>query len=263
MLTLSFYSTCGLWYPETKTLEESQINKMDIIGRKLKLKPGMMVMDIGCGFGGAAKYLAEKFGVSVTGYNISKEQIAYARELCKGVDVTIIEADYRTATGQYDAIYSIGFFEHVGTRNYRAYFELVERCLKPEGLSLLHTITVSDRQTKTDRWLNKYIFPGGELPYVRELITSSQNLLVVEDVQSFAKSYAKTLRCWRENFVKSWGSIEKAYKGKMDGRFFRMFIFYLSFCEGMFKDRTIQLHQVVYSKYYRQEEYYSIRDHSK
>lgn len=253
-------STCGLWYAETKTLEQSQINKMDLVGRKLKLKPGMKVMDIGCGFGGSAKYMAEKFGVSVTAYNISKEQVAYGRESCKGLDVTFIEADYRTATGQYDAIYSIGIFEHVGSKNYRGYFELVERCLKPNGLTLLHTITAADRQTRTDRFLNKYIFPGGELPYVRDLILSSTGLLVVEDVHSFAKSYAKTLYWWKVNFRKNWENIEKNYKGEMNGKFFRMFDFYLAFCEGLFKDRTCQLHQVVYSKYYREEEYISIRD---
>jgi len=233
---------------------------MDIVGRKLKLKPGMKVLDIGCGFGGSAKYMASKFGVSVTAYNISAEQVAYAREACKGLDVTIVQEDYRKATGQYDAIYSIGIFEHVGSRNYRGYFEVVDRCLKPEGLTLIHTITVADRQTKTDRWLNKYIFPGGELPYVHELVTAPRELFVVEDMQSFAKSYAKTLYWWKINFRKNWENIEKTYKGQMDGKFFRMFDFYLAFCEGLFKDRTCQLHQTVYSKYPREAEYYSVRD---
>ena len=191
------HSTCGLWYPETKTLEESQINKMDLVGRKLKLKPGMKVLDIGCGFGAAAKYMATKFGVSVTCYNISAEQVDFAREACKGLDVTIIQADYRTATGEFDAVYSIGIFEHVGSRNHREYFGVVDRCLKPDGLTLLHTITVADHQPKTDRWLNKYIFPGGELPYVAELVTSPSGIFVVEDLQTFAKSYVKTLQCWQ------------------------------------------------------------------
>ena len=111
-------STCGLWYPDTKTLEEAQINKMDLIGRKLKLKPGMKVLDIGCGFGGSAKYLATKFGVSVTAYNISVEQVAYARKVCQGLDVNIIMEDYRKASGQFDAIYSIGFFEPSDPRTF-------------------------------------------------------------------------------------------------------------------------------------------------
>jgi cyclopropane-fatty-acyl-phospholipid synthase len=234
---------------------------MDLIGRKLKLKPGMKVLDIGCGFGGSAKYLATKFGVSVTAYNISVEQVAYARKVCQGLDVNIIMEDYRKATGQFDAIYSIGFFEAVGSKNFRGYFEVVDRCLKPNGLTLLHTITTADRQTRTDRWLNKYIFPGGELPFVNDLIQAPSELLVVEDLQSFAKSYAKTLNCWRMNFCKNWENIEKKYKGKMNGKFFRMFEFYLAFCEGCFKDRSIQLHQVVYSKYSCETEYYSVRDH--
>jgi len=252
--------TCALWYPETKSLEEAQKNKMDLIGRKLKLKPGMKVLDIGCGFGGAAKYLAQNFGVSVTCYNISKEQVAYARESCKGLDVTIVLDDYRIATGEYDAVYSIGVFEHIGHHNYREYFEVVHRCLKPTGLALVHSITIADHQTQTEVWLNKYIFPGGELPHVRHYATANKNLLVVEDMQSFAKSYAKTLRCWRDNFRKNWDSIEKNYKSRNEGRFFRMFDFYLAFCEGLFKERSAQLFQVVYSKYEREEEYYSVRD---
>jgi len=260
MLDKTMNYTCGLWYPETKTLEEAQINKMDIVGRKLKLKPGMKVLDLGCGFGGAAKYMAEKFGVSVTAYNISKEQVAYARESCKGLDVEIKLEDYRNATGQYDAVYSIGLFEHVGHRNYRGYFKVVERCLKPEGLALVHAITIADHQTQTEAWLTKFIFPGGELPHVKDYLTANENLLVVEDLQSFAKSYAKTLRCWRNNFRKNWDSIEKNYKGRFGGRFYRMYDYYLAFCEGLFKERSGQLHQVVYSKYIREEEYYSVRD---
>jgi len=260
MLDKTMNYTCGLWYPETKTLEEAQINKMDIVGRKLKLKPGMKVLDLGCGFGGAAKYMAQKFGVSVTCYNISKEQVAYARESCKGLNVEIKLEDYRNATGQYDAVYSIGLFEHVGHRNYRGYFEVVERCLKPEGLALVHAITTADHQTQTEAWLTKFIFPGGELPHVKDYLTANENLLVVEDLQSFAKSYAKTLRCWRNNFRKNWDSIEKNYKGRFGGRFYRMYDYYLAFCEGLFKERSGQLHQVVYSKYIREEEYYSVRD---
>ena len=233
---------------------------MDLVGRKLKLKPGMKVLDIGSGFGSAAKYLATKFGVSVTCYNISAEQVDFAREACKGLDITIIQDDYRKATGEFDAVYSIGFFEHVGSRNHREYFGVVDRCLKPDGLTLLHTITVADHQPKTDRWLNKYIFPGGELPYVAELVTSPSGIFVVEDLQTFAKSYVKTLHCWQLNFNKNWENLEKKYKSQMNGKFFRMFNFYLAFSAGVFKDRSVQLHQVVYSKFPREAEYYSIRD---
>ena len=260
MLDKTMNYTCGLWYPETKTLEEAQMNKMDIIGRKLKLKPGMKVLDIGSGFGGAAKYMAEKFGVSVTCYNISVEQVAYARENCKGLDVEIIVDDYRMATGQFDAIYSIGFFEHLGAKNYRSYFELVERCLKPNGLTLVHTIVRKDGQNRTDRWLCKYIFPGGELPYLEHIISGCKGIFIVQDVHCFGKSYAKTLRCWRNSFRKNWDAIEKHYKDKFGGRFYRMFDFYLALCEGAFKDQSAQLFQVVFAKPYREGDYYSIRD---
>jgi cyclopropane-fatty-acyl-phospholipid synthase len=226
-----------LWYPETKTLEESQNNKHDIIGRKLRLKPGMKVLDLGGGFGSAAKYMAKNFGVSVTVYNISKEQVKYGRESCKDVDVTFVQADYRTATGQYDAIYSIGILEHVGTQNFRGYYELIDRCLKPEGLALTHTIIAADNQVRIGRWLNKYIFPGGELAYMKDLLIASAPMLVTEDVQSFAKSYAKTLHCWNDNFVKTWDKIKDTYEPMVDGKFYRMWVWYLGFCEGIFLAR--------------------------
>jgi cyclopropane-fatty-acyl-phospholipid synthase len=262
MLDEGMSYTCGLWYPETETLEEAQFNKLDIIGRKLKLKPGMKVLDIGGGFGAAAKYLAENFGASVTVYNISKEQVKYGRENCKNVDVTFVVADYRTATGEYDAVYSIGFFEHVGHQNYAEYFALVNRCLKPEGLALTHTIVTADHQTRTDSWICKYIFPGGELPFMRDLLTeSTKSKLVTEDVQSFAKSYAKTLHCWNDNFVKNWDKhLKHNYEHLFDGKFYRIWTYYLGFCEGVFLERTAQLCQVVHSKYGRQQEYYSVRD---
>jgi cyclopropane-fatty-acyl-phospholipid synthase len=260
MLDSGMSYTCGLWYPETKTLDEAQINKIDLIGRKLKLKPGMKVLDIGGGFGAAAKYLAQNFGVSVTIYNISKEQVKYGRESCKDVDVTFVIADYRTATGEFDAIYSIGFFEHVGSQNARGYFELIDRCLKPEGLALTHTILSADNKLPTDRWINKYIFPGGDLPYMKDLLIASAPMLVTEDVQSFAKSYAKTLHCWNDNFVKNWDKIKDTYDPMMDGKFYRMWTWYLRFCEGAFLGRAVQLCQVVHSKFNREEEYYSVRD---
>jgi cyclopropane-fatty-acyl-phospholipid synthase len=254
-------STCGLWYPETKTLEDAQNNKHDLIGRKLKLKPGMKVLDIGGGFGAAAKYLAKNFGVSVTIYNISKEQVKYGRENCKDVDVTFIMADYRTATGQYDAVYSIDFFEAVGSQNFRGYFELIDRCLKPEGLALTHTILSADNQTRAGRWINKYIFPGGELPHMRDLLTAAAPMLVTEDVQSFAKSYAKTLHCWNANFVKNWDKkLKHTYAPMVNGQFYRMWVWYLGVCEGAFLARAVQLTQVVHSKFTREEEYYSVRD---
>ena len=250
-----------MWYPGTKTLDEAQRNKIDLVGRKLHLKPGMKVLDIGGGFGAAAKQLAETFGVSVTVYNISKEQVKYGRQNCEGLDVTFVLADYRTATGEFDAIYSIGFFEHVGSKNFRGYFELINRCLKPEGLALTHTIIAADNRVRTDPWINKYIFPGGELPFARDLYLESEKILVVEDYQSFAKSYAKTLRCWSDNFKKNWPKISKNYEHLVDGKFYRTWTWYLGFCEGVFLDRTAQLVQVVHSKYRREAEYYSIRDH--
>lgn len=161
----TFNYTCAYWKKDTKTLEQAQINKMDLIARKLKLKPGMKVMDIGCGFGASAKYFAEKYGCSVVGYNISEEMVAFARKNCEGLNVEIRQQDYREATGQYDAIYSIGFYAHVGHKNTREYWEVVHRCLKPDGLTLLHEVTMGDTVDPcTNRWVCKWIFPGAEVP---------------------------------------------------------------------------------------------------
>lgn len=255
--------TCAYWKEDTKTLEEAQINKMDLIARKLNLKPGMVILDIGSGFGAMAKYLAKNYDVSVVCYNISTEQVKYAKKNCEGLDVTFIMEDYRNATGQYDRIYSIGFFEHVGAHNFREYFEVVHRCLKDDGLTLLHSITCNASHPGASRgptWLTKYIFPGGETPYPSEYFTYSEDLFTVEDMQSLGKSYVKTLLAWHKNFNDNWAKhLKEKYDSQQGGKFFRMWNFYLLSCAGGFDCRAVQLHQVVYSKRGRKEEYKAVR----
>ena len=131
--------SCGYWKNATN-LERAQLNKMDLIARKLKLTPGMRVLDIGCGWGGLCKYLAQNYGVHVVGVTISTEGAKYARELCKGFDVEIRLQDYRDVNEEFDRIVSVGMFEHVGQKNYREYFQVVQRCLVKHGIFLLHTI---------------------------------------------------------------------------------------------------------------------------
>ena len=153
MLDKRMIYTCGYWPKEVSNLEESQKAKLDLVAKKLNLKPGMKVLDIGCGWGGAAKYFAETHNVRVIGITISKEQASLARETCAGLDVDIRLSDYRELNEKFDAIYSIGMFEAVGYKNYRKYFKVVRHCFEKEGTFLLHTIGVDESTTSTDPWV--------------------------------------------------------------------------------------------------------------
>lgn len=259
MLDSTMNYTCAYWTKDTKTLEEAQINKMDLVARKLNLKPGMKVLDLGSGFGATAKYLAQNYGVSVVAYNLSVEQVKYARKSCEGLDVTFVVEDYRNATGQFDRVYSVGIFEHVGVNNFREYFQVVNRCLKDDGLTLVHSITSNKSHpfnSRSPRFMTQYIFPGGELPIASDLLTYSEDLFTVEDVQSLQRSYFTTLKAWHKNFNDSWDKhLKDQYDHQQGGKFFRMWNFYLLACAGAFDARVTQLHQVVYSKHGRKEDY--------
>jgi Mycolic acid cyclopropane synthetase len=187
---------------------------------------------------------------------VSKEQIEYARESCRGLsNVEFVQDDYRHAAHRpehikaFDRVYSVGLLEHVGRHNYRGYYELVETCLKDDGLHLVHAITMRDSSVpRTEDWTNKYIFPGGELPHPQDYFTYSAGLLVVEDVHSLSLSYVKTLRVWKKNFIANWPQLEATYGKMMDGKFYRMWIYYLDQSIGTFEGRLIHLYQVVHSK---------------
>ncbi|GAX29039.1 cyclopropane-fatty-acyl-phospholipid synthase [Fistulifera solaris] len=241
--------TCAYWTPETRTLKDAQIAKLDLIARKLKLKPGLKVLEIGCGFGGAAKYMAENYGVSVVGYNISVEQVKIARERTKGLPVEIRVEDYRNANEKFDRIFSVGFFEAVGSHNFRAYFEVCDRCLKEDGIMLLHTITSSTtRMLRAGGWLNKYIFPGGELPFTYELVTEADPMFRVEDMHNMGDSYAKTLKVWNDNFNRAWPELKPKYDSYFGGKFKRCWNNYLQVCRACFDAGSVSLIQVVYTR---------------
>jgi cyclopropane-fatty-acyl-phospholipid synthase len=243
MLDQRMQYSCAYW-KGAKNLNEAQENKLELICKKLMLKKSDRVLDIGSGFGGFAKYAAERYGCHVTGYNISKEQIRYSREICKGLPVEIVDADYREIRGQFDKVVSVGFFEHVGYRNYRALMGVVHRCLNDDGLFLLHTIGTNTSRFSTDPWLNKYIFPNSMLPSVKEIGKAVEGLFVMEDWHNFGPDYDKTLLSWSENFDKSWATI----KSKYGGRFYRMWKYYLLLCASHFRSRHLQLWQIVLSK---------------
>ncbi|WP_278402115.1 cyclopropane fatty acyl phospholipid synthase [Hafnia paralvei] len=234
--------SCGYWKDAT-TLKQAQEAKLKLICEKLQLKPGMTLLDIGCGWGGLAAYAAKHYGVSVEGVTISAEQQKLAQERCKDLDVNILLQDYRDLDSQYDRIVSVGMFEHVGPKNYQTYFNVVARNLKPDGLFLLHTIGANETNMNVDPWINKYIFPNGCLPSIKHIATTSEGKFVMEDWHNIGADYDRTLMAWYERFVQNWPKLEHNYSQ----RFFRMFSYYLNACAGAFRARDIQLWQVVFS----------------
>ena len=235
--------SCGYWKKAT-TLEEAQQDKLQLICDKLQLQPGMRVLDIGCGWGGLAWFMAKNYGVSVVGVTISAEQQKMAQERCLGLDVDIRLQDYRDLNEQFDRIVSVGMFEHVGPKNYKTYFEVADRNLKPEGIFLLHTIGSKRTDNNVDPWINKYIFPNGCLPSVRQIANASEPHFIVEDWHNFGADYDTTLMAWHERFQAAWPEIADNYSE----RFKRMFSYYLNACAGAFRARDIQLWQVVFSR---------------
>ncbi len=243
MLGVTMAYSCGYWR-EAKNLDEAQIAKLDLSCRKLGLKPGMRVLDVGCGWGSFVKYAAEKYGVECVGITVSAEQQKLARENCAGLPVEIRMQDYRGLKEKFDRVISIGMFEHVGYKNYRDYFKIIRGCLKSNGLFLLHTIGGNKSTTSTDPWIDKYIFPNGMLPSAKQIAAAYEKIFVLEDWHSFGPDYDKTLMAWYNNFIASWDKIKNNY----DERFFRMWSYYLLACAGGFRVRSNQLWQIVFSE---------------
>lgn len=243
MLDSRMNYTCGYW-KEAQTLDGAQLAKMDLSCRKLDLKPGMRLLDIGCGWGALAKHAATNFGVEVVGITISQQQYEWAKKDCEGLAIDIRFQDYRDIREPFDRIVSLGMFEHVGYKNYRPYLKIVHDCLKDKGLFLLHTIGTNESTTKTNAWINRYIFPNSMLPSIAQIGKASENLLVLEDWHSFGPDYARTLAAWHDNFNQHW----PALKDKYGDEFYRMWHFYLMISIGGFKARSNQLWQIVFSK---------------
>lgn len=250
---LMIYS-CGYW-ANARTLEQAQLQKLDMICQKLELKPGDKLLDIGCGWGGLAWYAATHYQVQVIGITVSKEQQQYARVKCDGLPVSIELIDYRHLSGQYDKIVSVGMFEHVGTKNYPVFFETVQRLLKPDGLFLLHSIGGFDKTEATDPWIDKYIFPNGKIPSPTEMVQHIEGRLVIEDWHNFGMDYDRTLMAWHDRFEAAWPSLRNKY----DEKFRRMWRYYLLTCAGYFRSRKGHLWQLVLSHRARPATYRSIR----
>jgi cyclopropane-fatty-acyl-phospholipid synthase len=232
------------YFKDTDDLETAQEKKLELIARKLDLSKGDRLLDIGCGWGGLARYAASEHGCDVTAVNISQEQLRYAREICKDLPVSFIDRDYRSIEGVYDKIVSVGMFEHVGPKNYRTFMKVVHRSLKDDGVFLLHTIGGNESRTNYDRWMNTYIFPNGILPSLKQISEASEGLFVIEDVHNLGPHYDKTLMAWNERFQKAWPQLEERY----GIRFKRMWEYYLLSCAGAFRARDVQLWQIVMTK---------------
>ena len=242
MLDSRMVYSCAYWR-EARTLDEAQENKLELICRKLDLKPGLKVLDIGCGWGSLAKYAALKYGVDVVGITVSSEQVDMARSLCAGMPVEIRLQDYRDVNEKFDRIVSVGMIEHVGYKNYRTYMEVARRCLNDDGLFLLHTIGGNRSTTSVDPWIDKYIFPNGMLPSISQIGRAIEGLFVMEDWHNLSADYDRTLMEWSKNFEGNWVSLKDAY----DERFHRMWRYYLLSCAGAFRARGNQLWQIVLS----------------
>lgn len=243
MLDKRMLYTSAYW-KNASNLDDAQEAKLDLICRKIKLEPGMTVLELGCGFGSFAKFAAEKYGVKVTGLTISKEQAKLGKELCRDLPVEIRLDDYRNATGKYDRVISIGIMEHIGYKNYRTYMEKVHETLTKVGIAFVHTIGINASYSSANRWTTKYIFPNSMLPSISQLGKSMEKLLVMEDWHNFGEDYDKTLMAWHENLVRAWPDLKAQYSE----RFFRMWQYYLLTCAGAFRARELQLWQIVMTK---------------
>jgi cyclopropane-fatty-acyl-phospholipid synthase len=255
MLDKRMNYSCGYW-KNARNLDDAQENKLKLICDKIQLKPGMHVLDIGCGWGAFGKYAAERYGAEVVGITVSREQVDMGRKLCAGLPVDIRLMDYRDLNEKYDRIVSVGMIEHVGYKNYGRFFEIVNKCLADDGLFLLHTIGNNKSEKTIDLWTDKYIFPNGMLPSVVQLGRAFENLFVMEDWHNFGADYDKTLMAWYDNFEKSWSKIEMRYSA----RFYRMWKYFLLSSAGSFRSRCHnQLWQIVLSRHGVPEGYQSLR----
>ena len=246
MLDKDMTYSCAYW-KGANTLVEAQEAKLKLICEKIYLKPGMTLLDVGCGWGSLMKYAAINYGAKCTGITLSQDQIDLGSELCKGLPIEFHLKDYRDISEKYDCIVSVGMIEHVGSKNYKTFFKIMNNGLKDAGLFLLHTIgTTNPKTANADPWTNKYIFPGGELPTIQRIAKAAEGLFVMEDWHNLGIDYSKTTKAWFDNFNRNWKKIKS---DNYDERFFRMWKYFLQSQSGAFRARRNHLWQIVFSKY--------------
>lgn len=232
------------YFKNTDDLAQAQENKLKLICEKTAISPDDHVLDVGCGWGGFARYAAENYGCRITAVNVSKEQLHYARNFCKNFSVDFLDCDYREVQGRFDKIISVGMFEHVGLKNYRTFMEVIHRILSRDGIFLLHTIGNNESHMTCDPWITKYIFPNSMLPSLAQISSAAEGLFVLEDLHNLCPHYDKTLMAWHQNFQSAWPSLEHKY----DQVFKRMWDYYLLSCAGAFRARGMQVWQIIFTK---------------
>ena len=237
--------SCAYWKEDTKTLEDAQQNKIDHIVKKLDIKKGQKILEIGCGWGGMAFEIAKKYNCEITGISLSKNQINYcnnkAKELGLDNQVKFELIDYREVRGKFDKVYSVGMFEHVGKKFYNTFFKSINKLLKEDGIFLLHTIGVVDKPTPPNKFINKYIFPGGVCPSFSQIIKPIEKTgLIVADTETLIRHYDKTLENWLERFMDK----KNLIKDLFDERFVKMWEFYLASCAAAFRYRDLVVFQL-------------------
>ena len=237
--------SCAYWKEDTKTLEEAQQNKINHIIKKLNIKNGQKILEVGCGWGGMAFEIARQKGCEVKGISLSKNQINYCKKKAKELNldnqVSFELADYREVEGQYDRIYSVGMFEHVGKKFYNVFFKSINKLLKNDGLFLLHTIGVVDKPSPPNKFINKYIFPGGVCPSLSQIVKPIEKTgLIVADTETLIRHYDKTLLSWLNRFMAK----KDLVKDMFDEKFVKMWSFYLASCAAAFRYRDLVVFQL-------------------
>jgi cyclopropane-fatty-acyl-phospholipid synthase len=255
MLDQRMVYSCAYW-KNADNLDDAQDAKLDLVCRKLGVKAGDHLLDIGCGWGSLLKFASERYGARGTGITLASEQIALGRELCQGLPIELRMQDYRDLDERFDHIVSIGMFEHVGPQNYRTYMEIAAKCLNDDGLFVLHTLGVNRERESTDPWTERYIFPGARLPVAEQIARAAKGLFVLEDWHNIGVYYAPTLEAWFANFDRNWNTILAPH---YDERFYRMWKYLLLSTPGSFRARRSQVWQIVFSKKGVQGGYESVR----
>ncbi len=235
--------SCGYWR-RARSLDQAQLDKLELICRKLQLQPGLRVLDIGCGWGGLARYAAENYGVEVVGVTVSQEQLELGRRVCDGLPIELRYQDYRDLDEGFDRIVSVGMFEHVGHRYYRDFFDVANRCLRDDGLFLLHTVGYAQEDV-INPWYDKHVMPGVAFPALSQIVRHTEEHFVLEDYHNWRGShYDQTLMAWFERFDAAWGELEQKY----GETFYRMWKLYLQGCAGAFRADRMRVWQLVFAK---------------
>jgi cyclopropane-fatty-acyl-phospholipid synthase len=245
------YTCC--FFDGTVDLQRAEEIKLEMLCDKLELKRGDRLLDIGCGWGGFAKYAAATRGCEVTGISLSEEQIRYATEYTRGLPVTIRRLDYRdlpeSGLAPFDKVSIVGMIEHVGYKNYAGLLEIVHEMLKPDGLFLLHTIGNCEHTTVVDAWMEKYIFRNSMAPAMEHLAGAAEGRFVIEDWENYGHYYVPTLQAWHERFNANWERIRALpTKRPFDERFRRMWNYYLMSSKAAFDVEQLHLWQLVMTR---------------